>query len=158
MDNVRKDFDERYLIWTALTRATWQSCSTRNQMRTLTLRRSNVVFASTSSEFWPRISRKGYEIESLSQQMANIKLHVVCQNMLSILIYDISERSKVMIRNLRSWITRKRCERESSCQQTTNRKWYVADRMALLIWPLVTLEGQIEVNFWKTGFLCEIAL
>ena len=114
------DFDERYIIRSGLTRATRQFYYNRHQLRTLTLRRTNVGYAARSSELWPQISRKGYKIESSSQQKANIKLHVVCRNTLSILTYGVSREVKGL-RNLRSWITRKRCEIESACQVVNRR-------------------------------------
>ena len=75
-------------------RATRYICETRDQLKTL--RRSNVGSAARSSELWPQISRKGYKIESSSQQKANIKLHVVFRNTITTLTYGVSERSKVM--------------------------------------------------------------
>ena len=156
--NGQTDFDKWYLVRNRMTRATRYWRKTWDQLSSLTLKRSNVGSSAMSSELWPQISRKGYKIERWSQLRANIKLHVVYRNTLSILTYSVSERSKVVTLNLRSWITQKRCQIESSCQQTTNRKWYVADRMAWVIWPLVTLEGQNKVICWKTWFLCEIAL
>ena len=98
--NGQTDFDKWYLVRNRMTRATRYQRETWDQLRTLTLKRSNVRSSAMSSELWPQISRKGYKIERWSQQRANIKLHVVYRNTLLILTYSVSERSKVMTLNL----------------------------------------------------------